>query len=244
MQKAILYVNELNITQRMNEKFSHDGDLAIDISKSCKNLKAPFDLVIKRIYTPCNAIFCESLERVEYADGTIDYMNILLIHDDDIKDLKVGMKIKQGTTFYQPGKKGKAKGSHIHIACARGKYLKWIRGLYQPKVKTYAWILPKQKEINDCLFLDKNVKVTKGIYRWKIANSEIKQVKTNIKYAKACDKKINSIVDGLISVGLNYSFEYRNKLAELNNISNYKGTSTQNNKLLNLLKKGILIIEK
>ena len=238
MQKAILSVKELNITQMMNEKFSHDGDLAIDISSKCKYIKAPFDLVIKRIYTPCNAVFCESIDKVMFSDGTIDYMNILLIHDDDVSDLKEKQIIKQGTIFYQPGNKGKSKGSHIHIACASGKYKKWIKGKYQPKVKCYAWILPKQKEINDCLFLDSSVKVTKGIYNWR----SITNKPSNKVYAKKCDSKYKSLVDALESVYIKSDFKNRTKIAKLNGLSEYHGKYKENIFLLNLLKKGLLIV--
>lgn len=238
MQKAIFSVKELNIKQMMNEKFSHDGDLAIDISSKCKYIKAPFDLIIKRIYTPCNAIFCESVEKVLFADGTKDYMNILLIHDDDISDLKENQIIKQGTIFYQPGNKGISTGSHIHIACACGKYLKWVKGKYQPKVKTYAWVLPKQKEINDCLFLDESVKVTNGIYKWVKVSTKNK----THKYAPSCDSKYKSLVDALKSVYIKSDFETRKNIASLNGLKEYHGKSNENIFLLNLLKKGLLII--
>ena len=238
MQKAILDVKELNITQMMFEKYSHDGDMAIDLSSKCKYIKAPFDLIIKRIYTPCNAVFCESVDKVLYADGTIDYMNILLIHDDNISDLKENQIIKQGTIFYQPGNKGLSTGAHIHLACARGKYLKWVKGKYQPKVKSYAWILPNQKEINKCLFLSDTVRVTKGVYKWVLAST-----KTDKKvYAKKCDSKYKSLVDALNSVYIKSDFEYRKKLAYLNGLTEYHGKSKENIYLLNLLKKGLLVI--
>lgn len=237
MQKAILNIKELNIKQMMNEKYSHDGDLAIDLSKSCKYVKAPFDLVIKRLYKPCNAVFCESLEKVLFADGTKDYMSLLLIHDNDISDLKEGMIKKQNDKLCEPGNKGFSTGTHTHIAIGKGKYQKWIKGKYQPKVKTYAWILPNQYPINKGLFLAPGVKQVKPIYKW----VQLKEEKNKNVYAKKCDSKINSLVDGLISVGVDYSFKYRCELAKINNInSNYRGRSADNIKLLNLLKKGLL----
>ena len=50
-----------------------------------------------------------------------------------------------------------------------------------------------------------------------------------------------SIVDALKSINENFSYEYRTKIASVNNIKNYVGTSVQNNQLLNLLKTGKLI---
>lgn len=50
-----------------------------------------------------------------------------------------------------------------------------------------------------------------------------------------------SLVDSLKEINIDSSFEYRQKLASVNGIINYKGTSEQNLKLLNLLKEGKLI---
>ena len=50
-----------------------------------------------------------------------------------------------------------------------------------------------------------------------------------------------SIVEALKSLKINSSFTYRNKIAKANGIKCYLGTPKQNTKLLELLKKGILI---
>lgn len=50
----------------------------------------------------------------------------------------------------------------------------------------------------------------------------------------------NSIVDALKSLNIDSSFSNRKKIAEINNIKNYRGTSSQNIVLLNLLKNGKL----
>lgn len=52
--------------------------------------------------------------------------------------------------------------------------------------------------------------------------------------------KGTSFVDALKSIGVDFSFENRKILAANNGISNYKGTASQNIKLLNLLKNGRL----
>lgn len=51
----------------------------------------------------------------------------------------------------------------------------------------------------------------------------------------------NSIVDGLKSIGVNPTMQYRTQIAEANGISNYTGSGEQNIKLCNLAKKGLLI---
>ena len=55
-------------------------------------------------------------------------------------------------------------------------------------------------------------------------------------------KKFNnsSLVDGLKSIGVDSSFSNRKKIAKANGISNYEGTTSQNNKLCSLAKQGKL----
>jgi len=50
-----------------------------------------------------------------------------------------------------------------------------------------------------------------------------------------------SIVDALKSINVDFSFNYRTRIANTNGIANYAGTSVQNITLLNLLKEGKLI---
>lgn len=52
--------------------------------------------------------------------------------------------------------------------------------------------------------------------------------------------KSGSIVEALTSIGVDASFTHRKKIAHANGILNYSGTSTQNIRLLDFLKKGKL----
>lgn len=61
------------------------------------------------------------------------------------------------------------------------------------------------------------------------------------KYFIKCNYKGFSIVDGLKSIGANSTYAYRSKIAKANDIINYRGTATQNLKMLSLLKRGKLI---
>ena len=173
MEKAVLNVSQLKITQGMNGTTSHRGELALDLGAVCKDFKAPFTGTIKRIYTPCNAVWLESNEKVLYADGTVDYMTILTIHDNDVSNLKVGKVVKQGEIYYQPGTKGKVTGSHIHVGIGKGKFTGngWHQGEYQPPIKAYAWPINNQYNIVKGLFLYKDVKIVNdGGYKWVITN--------------------------------------------------------------------------
>ncbi len=188
MEKAILNVDTLYISQKMNDTYSHNGDLAIDISK-LTYLKAPFTGVIKRIYKNCNAVWLESSDKVEYADGTKDFMTIMTLHDNDISNLSVGQIIKQGEIYYHPGTKGISTGTHIHIAAGKGKFKGngWYKGKYQPKVKSYAWLIYNQYDITRALYLSDQVKVKKKVYNW---------IKVNDK-KQSIEEVANEVIDGL-----------------------------------------------
>jgi len=63
-------------------------------------------------------------------------------------------------------------------------------------------------------------------------------------YYPSCNSSIQSIVDGLKQIGVDSSKANRDKIANLNGISNYSGSPDQNITLLNLLKSGKLIKSK
>lgn len=67
-----------------------------------------------------------------------------------------------------------------------------------------------------------------------------KSTKSSTKYYKKTSIKNGSIVDTLKKIGVNSSFSNRKKIAKANGIKNYVGSSSQNIKMLNLLKTGKL----
>lgn len=64
---------------------------------------------------------------------------------------------------------------------------------------------------------------------------------SNVSYFKKYTGKSKSIVDALKSIGVTSTFAYRKKIATANGISGYLGLSSQNIKMLNLLKQGKLV---
>ena len=89
-------------------------------------LYAPCNLVVKKIYgrgnRGVNTIWLESTEKVEFANGTVDYVTFMIIHpnDSDIKRLYEGMVIKKGAYVCYEGVDG-ATGNHLHISVGVGK---------------------------------------------------------------------------------------------------------------------------
>ena len=166
MEKAVLILDTLNVSQKANSDFSHKGDKALDISgkdTGIDSLKAPFTGIIKRIYTNTNTVWLESIDRVKYADGTIDYMTVMTMHDNDVSNLKVGDIIKQGTIYYEEGRQGYTTGNHIHLAVGKGKFTGngwFLNG-------EGSWIVNNQYDVHKALYLLDSVKVLNGGgYNW------------------------------------------------------------------------------
>ena len=113
----------LQVTQGAYNQFngySHGSQNAFDLGGN-SNYVAPFTGKIVSIYSAYNVVTLQSTNKVFYADGTLDYMTVSFVHDNNISDLYVGKTIKQGTVFYQPGVKGGGTGDHVHIAVKRGR---------------------------------------------------------------------------------------------------------------------------
>lgn len=158
MEKPIYPSKFMRITQGFGEG-SHRGGFAIDEAgrdTGVDNLFAPYTGIIKKVYqSDANEIWFESMDRVLYPDGTIDYMNILMAHDNDINDLYIGKVIKQGERLYQEGTKGRATGNHCHMECGLGKFSGsgWYKNSYG------NWVIKNGKDPTECLWIDDSIKV-------------------------------------------------------------------------------------
>ena len=158
MEKPLYPSKNMRITQGYEEG-THKNSYAIDdagIDSNISEIYAPFTGIIKKVYSnDANEVWLESLEPVEYPDGTIDFMTIMFAHDDEISELFVGKKINKGEKFYQEGKKGNATGNHCHIECAKGKYIS--PGWYKNNNGYYSIINGKKPE--ECLWIDDSIKI-------------------------------------------------------------------------------------
>ncbi len=122
---AIYPAEDMLITQGYYDTYSHQKQNAIDITTRCGAVFAPFTGEIVRVdrgYSRFNTVWLQSQEPVVYADGTVDYMTVVFMHDNNVNDLYIGQIVVQGEYFYHAGVAGGATGPHVHIAVIRGKY--------------------------------------------------------------------------------------------------------------------------
>lgn len=158
MERPIYPSSNMRLTQGYNEG-THMDSFAIDdagIDSGISTLKAPFTGIIKKIYSAdANEVWLESIEEVEYPDGTIDYMTIMFAHSNNVDDLFVGKKISQGEPFYSEGTKGKATGNHCHIECGKGKFT----GTGWHKNNSGYYSINNGKKPEECLWIDNTINV-------------------------------------------------------------------------------------
>lgn len=158
MEKAIFPSKYMRITQGYNEG-THKDSFAIDNADkdySISNIYAPYTGIIKKIYpNDANEVWLESVDKLEYPDGTIDYMTIMFAHSNDVSNLFVGKRINKGEAFYTEGTKGNATGNHCHIECGKGKF----EGTGWHKNSNGYWSINNGKRPEDCLFIDDSITI-------------------------------------------------------------------------------------
>lgn len=82
-------------------------------------------------------------------------------------------------------------------------------------------------------------KVLPGLVSRRKAESDL-FTQNNVAYYPKYNGKTKSIVEALRYLGIDYSYKYREKIAEVNSITSYIGAADQNTLMLKKLKEGIL----
>ncbi len=174
-ESAVFPMNELKVV-RTNVKLDKDQQkyadkngghvkFAWDLAGSDTSLEAPFTGKVLYIDKGNeHAVFFQSCSKVYMPDGRLDYLTLMLVHDDNVSDLKVGQVIRQGQHLYDQGTFGKGrKGAyarHVHIEAAVGK----IGISTKNKVgKNMSLIRDAKKgvQLYDCFYLNANCKRTR-----------------------------------------------------------------------------------
>ena len=137
MNYAVYPCKTMRITQNYKGKTSHKPHTTgtpkdYPIDEGCGDtgkdyIYCPCDeMKIRRIYgvgtKGTNTIWLESTDKVDFADGTRDYLTMLITHpdDSDLKKIKVGDIFRRKEKITREGKDG-ATANHLHISAGTGK---------------------------------------------------------------------------------------------------------------------------
>lgn len=166
-QVALFPLENMRITQGVNDSYSHKNSLAIDLNTRgvFDKCYAPFDCKVVSKKTKHNEVLFESLKPVLCADGTKSIVVLKLLHDNNISDIKLGQVFKQGDKIYDEGGTG-ANGTivyatHIHLSVSKTKYdskVDWFSVDVRPELVFF---------VNDTNIID-----NEG-YEWKIFVEQI-----------------------------------------------------------------------
>ena len=163
MEQARFPMEFLRVTQGPNTG-SHAGSKAMDFGgkdTGCDAVYAPFTGRVARVRTDSShETYFESLEPVEFADGTVDYMTVTLMHDN-VLDVRTGQVLHQGEKIGDEGGFGGGRpgrfGAHLHLEASRG------RGIaYQVRNAQGTYCTPQQVDVWAALWLGADVQVLDG----------------------------------------------------------------------------------
>ena len=142
--------------------YSHKGTRAIDVRGKEAGVKYPYyaPVTVKavKVVEASGETLWQSIEKVRFADGDIDYVSLITCHDNT-RNSYVGMIIKQGQQLGNMGTKGNATGVHCHIEFAKGK-----QGYVKNKYGNGG--LSNAVEFEDACFMD-DTNIIRGVAEWK-----------------------------------------------------------------------------
>lgn len=138
MANYLIYPSKVqNITQNYSNSYTHKphttGNIKdYPIDEACADggrsyMYCPCDeMKIVKIYGVgnggTNTIWLQSTSKVNFADGTSNYVTIMVTHpnDDTLRNLKVGQTFKRKAAMFLEGTDGNATGNHFHISVGKG----------------------------------------------------------------------------------------------------------------------------
>ena len=127
---------DMYITQGSLGSYSHRGIYANDVRGKVAGIRypyyAPCNSICLKIYKESGQVMWQSLNKVRFANGRIDYATYMTAHDDTM-DAYIGQIVEQGDQLGNMGKKGNATGIHCHIQISQTKI--------QVGLKTYLEII-------------------------------------------------------------------------------------------------------
>jgi hypothetical protein len=158
IQDFLCPFTDMYITQGSNMG-THRGTMANDVRGAYSGVKYPY-------YAPCDCKLIwfdksngqgmwQSIEKVRFANGNIDYATFVTAHDETFDaDKTMGSTIPQGAQLGNMGAKRngdtEATGVHCHIEIAQHKYT--ISDWHKNKYGIYCF--PDETDTDDCYFVD------------------------------------------------------------------------------------------
>lgn len=150
---------DMYITQGSNSSYSHKGIMANDVRGTKAGVRYPY-------YAPCSCkciktypesgqVMWQSMNKVRFANGRIDYATFMTAHDDTM-DAKIGQAVSQGSQLGNMGTKGNSTGVHCHIEVSQSSDTTWSKNQYG------IYHFNNEYDLDECYFID-NTNILKGM---------------------------------------------------------------------------------
>ena len=142
---------DMYITQGSNMRPSHMGIMANDVRGLQSGVRypyyAPCDVKCIKTYPESGQAMWQSLNRVRFANGRIDYATFMTVHDNSF-DAYPGQIVRQGDQLGNMGNKGNATGVHCHIEISQSSDTSWYKNKYGVYQFNYEY------DTDACYFVD------------------------------------------------------------------------------------------
>ena len=142
---------DMYITQGSMSNYTHKGIMANDVRGKYSGVKypyyAPCTVKCLKIYRESGQIMWQSLNKVRFANGRVDYATFMTAHDDVIT-VSVGNVIAQGEELGHMGMKGLATGVHCHIEVSQSSNTSWTKNEYG------IYHFENEYDLDYCYFVD------------------------------------------------------------------------------------------
>lgn len=243
---------------RITQHYGNNKHTGVDLGQtSDKKVFANADGTVEQIQT--------GYGNNKNSKGMATYGNMILIkHPNGMKtryahlqtvQVKIGQSVKAGQQIGIQGNTGNSYGTHLHYEV----YRNGSRINPESYIQTAVYSVPNNaKKSNDVIAQevingkwgsgeDRKKRLTNAGYNYStiqaLVNQKLSGKKTtpSVSYYPRYTGNTGSIVEALNGLKINSSYSNRSSIAKKNGISGYKGTASQNIKLLDLLKKGKLI---
>ena len=142
---------DMYITQGSGGSFSHKGTMANDVRGVDVGVKYPYYAPVTskclKVYPSFGQSIWQSLYKVRFANGRIDFATYCIAHDDS-QDCFVGQIVNQGDQLGNMGTKGFATGVHCHIEISQSRDASWNKNSYD------IYCFNNEYDTDDCYFMD------------------------------------------------------------------------------------------
>lgn len=228
------------------------------LPESLYSWKSPYKMTPTRIVVHNTANDATADNEVKYIHKTKSQGGTQVSYHYAVDDKEVVQAIEENRNGWHAGDgsngKGNREGIAIEICYSKSGGDRFLNAeknaakLIGDILKRYGWGIDKVTKHQDysgkyCPHrtLDLGWERFLNMVREELGQAPVKETKPVTIPTVSTSYNGSSIVDALNSVGVDSSFSNRKKIAQLNGISSYKGTASQNMTLLNLFKTGKLV---